>query len=52
VIGDLVFSAANRMLDGIEAMLNGAIRRIDAVHGRIRDALAAVGIETTFGEDR
>jgi hypothetical protein len=50
VIGDLVFSAANRMLDGIEAMLNGAIRRIDAFTGRIRDALAAVGIETTFGQ--
>ena len=50
VIGDLVFSAANRMLDGIEAMLNGAIRRIDTFTGRIRDALAAVGIETTFGE--
>ena len=49
VIGDLVFSAANRMLDGIEAMLNGAIARIDAFTGRIRDALAAVGIETTFG---
>ena len=38
------------MLDWIEAMLNGAIRRIDAFTGRIRDALAAVGIETTFGE--
>ena len=50
VIGDLVFSAANRMLDGIEAMLNGAIRRIDAFTGRIREALAAVGIETTFGK--
>jgi hypothetical protein len=50
VIGDLVFSAANRMLDGIEDMLNGAIARIDAFTGRIRDALAAVGIETTFGE--
>jgi hypothetical protein len=50
VIGDLVFSAANRMLDGIEAMLNGAIARIDAFTGRIRDALAAVGIETSFGE--
>jgi hypothetical protein len=50
VIGDLVFSAANRMLDGIEAMLNGAVARIDAFTGRIRDALAAVGIETTFGE--
>ncbi len=49
VIGDLVFSAANRMLDGIEAMLNGAIARIDAFTGKIRDALAAVGIETTFG---
>ncbi|ARU02427.1 phage tail tape measure C-terminal domain-containing protein [Yoonia vestfoldensis] len=49
VIGDLVFSAANRMLDGIEAMLNGAIARIDAFTGRIRDALAAVGIETAFG---
>lgn len=35
---------------GIEAMLNGAIRRIDAFTGRIRDALAAVGIETTFGQ--
>ena len=50
VIGDVVFSAANRMLDGIEAMLNGAIRRIDAFTGRIREALAAVGIETTFGQ--
>ena len=50
VIGDLVFSAANRMLDGIEVMLNGAIVRIDAFTGRIRDALAAVGIETTFGQ--
>jgi hypothetical protein len=50
VIGDLVFSAANRMLDGIEAMLNGAIRRIDSFTGKIRDALAAVGVETTFGE--
>ena len=49
VIGDLVYAAANRMLDGIEAMLNGAIARIDAFTGRIRDALAAVGIETTFG---
>ncbi|PWG15783.1 phage tail tape measure C-terminal domain-containing protein [Salibaculum griseiflavum] len=50
VIGDLVFSAANRMLDGIEAMLNGAIARIDAFTGKIRAALAAVGIESTFGE--
>ena len=50
MIGYLVFSAANRMLDGIEAMLNGAIRRIDAFTGNIRDALAAVGIETTFGQ--
>jgi hypothetical protein len=31
-------------------MLNGAIARIDAFTGKIRDALAAVGIETTFGE--
>ncbi|WP_416914251.1 phage tail tape measure C-terminal domain-containing protein [Seohaeicola sp.] len=50
VIGDLVYSAANRMLDGIETMLNGAIARIDAFTGKIRDALAAVGIETTFGQ--
>ena len=50
VIGDLVYAAANRMLDGIEAMLNGAIARIDAFTGKIRDALVAVGIETTFGE--
>jgi hypothetical protein len=49
-IGDLVYAAANRMLDGIEAMLNGAIARIDAFTGKIREALAAVGIETTFGE--
>jgi tape measure domain-containing protein len=49
VIGDLVLRAANRMLDGIEAMLNGAIARIDAFTGRIRDALAAVGIETALG---
>lgn len=50
VIGDLVYAAANHMLDGIEAMLNGAIARIDVFTGKIRDALAAVGIETTFGE--
>lgn len=50
VIGDLIYAAANRMLDGIEAMLNGAIARIDAFTGKIRDALAAVGIETSFGE--
>ena len=50
VIGDLVYAAANRMLDGMEAMLNGAIARIDAFTGKIRDALAAVGIETAFGE--
>ncbi|UYP67473.1 phage tail tape measure protein [Thalassobacter stenotrophicus] len=50
VIGDLVYTAANRMLDGIEAMLNGAVARIDAFTGKIRNALAAVGIETTFGE--
>jgi hypothetical protein len=50
VIGDLVFTAANRMLDGIGAMLNGALGRIDAFTGKIRDALAAVGIETTFGQ--
>ncbi|MGO4917328.1 phage tail tape measure C-terminal domain-containing protein [Pseudogemmobacter sp. W21_MBD1_M6] len=49
VIGDLVFTAANRMIDGVEAMLNGAIRRIDSFTGKIRDALAAVGIESTFG---
>lgn len=49
VIADLVIMAANKMLDGIEAMLNGAIKRIDAFTGKIRDALAAVGIETTFG---
>jgi hypothetical protein len=50
VIGDLVFSTANRMIEGVEAMLNGAILRIDAFTGKIRDALASVGIETTFGE--
>ena len=50
VIGEFVYSAANRMLDGIEAMLNGAIGRIDAFTGKIRSALSAVGIETTFGE--
>lgn len=50
VIGDLVFKAANRMLDGIEAMLNGAIGRIDAFSGRIREALASIGIDTTFRE--
>ena len=37
VIGDLVFSAANRMLDGIEAMLNGAIARIETTFGQIGD---------------
>lgn len=50
VVGDLIFTAANRMLDGVEAMLNGAITRINSFTTRIRDALAAVGIETAFGE--
>lgn len=49
VIGDLVYRAANRMLQGMEAMLNGAIGRIDAFTGKIREALAAIGVETTFG---
>jgi hypothetical protein len=50
VVGDLIFTAANRMLDGVEAMLNGAITRINSFTTRIRDALAAVGIESSFGE--
>jgi hypothetical protein len=50
VIGEMVYAAANRMIDGIEAMLNGVIRRVDAFTGSIRDALAAVGIETAFGQ--
>ena len=50
MIGEMVFAAANRMIDGIEAMLNGVIRRVDAFTGSIRDALAAVGIETAFAQ--
>jgi hypothetical protein len=50
VIGDLVYGSANRMIQGIESMLNSAITRVNAFTGRIRDALAAVGIETAFGE--
>jgi hypothetical protein len=50
MIGEMVYAAANRMIDGIEAMLNGVIRRVDAFTGSIRDALAAVGIETAFGQ--
>lgn len=49
-IGDLVFQAANRVIEGLESMLNGAITRIDAFTGKIRGALEAVGIETAFGE--
>lgn len=49
VVGEAAFGAANKMIDGIEAMLNGAIKRIDLFTGKIRDALAAVGIETSFG---
>jgi len=48
-IGDLVFQAANSLIEGVESMLNAAIRRIDAFVGKIGDALAAVGIETAFG---
>ena len=50
VIGDIVFSTANRMIEGIEAMLNGAIRRVEAWTMKIGEALRAVGIETTFGK--
>ena len=50
VIGEVAIDAANAMLGGIESMLNGAIRRIDAFTGKIRDALAAVGIDTAFGQ--
>jgi hypothetical protein len=50
MIGEMVYAAANRMIDGIEAMLNAVIRRIEAITGSIRDALAAVGIETAFGQ--
>ncbi|MGI3166006.1 phage tail length tape measure family protein [Pseudooceanicola sp. 200-1SW] len=50
VIGDIVFSTANRMIEGIEAMLNGAIRRVEVWTMKIGEALRAVGIETTFGK--
>ncbi|WP_143516939.1 hypothetical protein [Pseudooceanicola antarcticus] len=50
VMGDIVFSTANRMIDGIEAMLNGAIRRVEAFTMKIGEALRAVGIDTAFGE--
>ncbi|MBR9765338.1 MAG: hypothetical protein GYB53_17915 [Rhodobacteraceae bacterium] len=50
VMGDIVFSTANRIIEGIEAMLNGAIRRVEAWTMKIGEALRAVGIDSTFGE--
>lgn len=45
VIGDIVFSTANLTINGVEAMINGAVGLINEFTQGARGALAAVGIE-------
>ncbi|UPH70221.1 phage tail tape measure protein [Abyssibius alkaniclasticus] len=44
-IGDLVFQAANSLIDGVEAMLNGVVSRINTFIGGINQGLEALGSE-------
>ena len=44
-IGDLAFQAANSLIDGVEAMLNGVISRINTFIGGINQGLEALGSE-------
>jgi hypothetical protein len=42
-IGDLAFQAANSLVDGVEAMLNGVVSRINDFIGGINTGLEALG---------
>ena len=42
-IGDLAFQAANSLIDGVEAMLNGVVTRINSFIGGINTGLEALG---------
>ncbi|CTQ34411.1 phage tail tape measure protein, lambda family [Jannaschia rubra] len=44
-IGDLAFQAANSLIDGVEAMLNGVVSRINIFIGGINQGLEALGSE-------
>jgi len=44
-IGDLAFQAANSLVDGVEAMLNGVVSRINDFIGGINQGLEALGSE-------
>ena len=44
-IGDLVFQAANSLIDGVEAMLNGVVSRINGFIGGVNAGLEALGVE-------
>ena len=44
-IGDLAFQAANSLIDGVEAMLNGVVSRINVFIGGINQGLEALGSE-------
>jgi hypothetical protein len=44
-IGDLAFQAANSLVDGVEAMLNGVVSRINTFIGGINQGLEALGSE-------
>jgi len=45
VMGDIVFSTANAVIDGVEAMINGSIGLINQFTSGARDALASIGLE-------
>ncbi|WP_425426658.1 hypothetical protein [Antarctobacter heliothermus] len=44
-IGDLAFQVANSLIDGVEAMLNGVVSRINTFIGGINQGLEALGSE-------
>jgi hypothetical protein len=44
-IGDLVFQAANSLIDGVEAMLNGVVSRINGFIDGVNAGLEALGVE-------
>jgi hypothetical protein len=44
-IGDLAFQAANSLVDGVEAMRNGVVSRINGFIGGINQGLEALGSE-------
>ncbi|MTH95702.1 phage tail tape measure C-terminal domain-containing protein, partial [Roseibium sp. RKSG952] len=44
-IGDLAFQAANSLIDGVEAMLNGVVSRINTFIGGINQGLETLGSE-------